>query len=205
MATRGTLISRIITELHLETASYTAQVVDAITSAVNFYRPERFWFNEGTTSFVLATAGAATLSSDLPDSVTIDSVRAVDNSGSPYSLSFDTWSEFQSRPSMTAEPTRWAIHHQMLHVWPTNNATRTIEVDWSGRVTMTASNSSSCVWTNEAEELIRLHAKTDLCENFLADLPAADRYRGREGVVLGQLISETIKRLNIGQNMKAHL
>jgi hypothetical protein len=86
-----------------------------------------------------------------------------------------------------------------------NNRTRTIEVEWSGRVTMTASNSSSCVWTNEAEELIRLHAKGDLCENFLLDLPAADRYRGREGMVLNQLVAETIKRLNIGQNMRAHL
>ena len=27
--------------------------------------------------------------------------------------------------TMTAEPTRWAVHHNLLHVWPTNNATRT--------------------------------------------------------------------------------
>lgn len=205
MSTRGQLISRIITELHLETASYTAQVVDAITSAVSFYRPERFWFTEGTTSITIATVGTVTLSSDLPDSVVIDSIRAIDASGSPYPLHKDTWIEFQDHVSMTAEPTRYAIHHAQLHLWPTNNVTRTVEIEWTGRVTMTASNSSSCVWTNEAEELIRLHAKTDLCENFLADLPAADRYRGREGVVLGQLVSETIKRLGIGQNMKGYL
>jgi len=205
MSTRGDLINRIITELHLETASYTTQVVNAINSAVAFYRPERFWFTEGTTSFTLATTGVVTLSSSLPDSVSIDNVRAMDNSGSPYPLHFDTWAEFQEHVSMTAEPVRWAVHHQQLHVWPTNNVTRTIEVEWSGRITMTASNSSSCVWTNEAEELIRMHAKADLCENFLLDLPAADRARGRESTVLGQLVSETIKRLNIGSNMKGYL
>lgn len=205
MATRGDLINRIISELHLETGSYTAQVINAINSAVDFYRPERFWFTEGTTSFTLLTVGTVTLSSDLPDSVTIDNVRAVDNSGTPYPLTFETWPEFQDHVSMTAEPTRWAVHHAQLHVWPTNSATRTIEVEWSGRVTMTASNSSSCVWTNEAEELIRLHAKCDLCENFLQDLPAADRHRGREATVLNQLVDETIKRLNIGANMKGHL
>ncbi len=205
MATRGNLIDRIITELHLESASFTAQVVDALNSAVAFYRPERFWFTEGTTSVVVTTESTVTLSSELPDSVTIDNVRAADDSGTFYPLTFETWPEFQAHESMTAEPTRWALHHQLLHIWPMNNRTRTIEVEWSGHVTMTASNSSSCVWTNEAEELIRLHAKCDLCENFLLDLPAADRYRGREGMVLNQLVAETIKRLNIGQNMRAHL
>ena len=202
MATRGDLINRIISELHLETASYTAQVINAINSAVDYYRPERFWFTEGATSLTLLTASSITLSSSLPDSVTIDHVRLAADA---EPLTFETWSEFQAHATMTAEPTRWALHHQMLHVWPTNNATRTVEVEWSGRVTMTASNSSSCVWTNEAEELIRLHAECDLCENFLLDLPRADRCRGRESTVLTQLISETIKRLNIGQNMKAHL
>jgi hypothetical protein len=199
------MIGRIISELHLESASYTAQVINAINSAVDFYRGERFWFTEGTTSITLLTASTITLSSDLPDSVVIDNVRVVDDSGTPYPLAFETWSEFQAHESMTAEPTRWALHHRLLHVWPTNNATRTIEVEWSGRVTMTASNSSSCVWTNEAEELIRLHAKCDLCENFLLDLPAADRYRGREGMIFSTLITETIKRLNIGQSMRPYL
>jgi hypothetical protein len=205
MATRGTMIGRIISELHLESASYTAQVINAIDSAVNFYRPERFWFTEGVTSVVMLTTGAVTLSSDLPDSVTIDLVRATDNSGTPYPLTYETWDVFEAHESMTAEPSSWALHHQLLHVWPTNDQTRTIEVSWSGRITMTASNSSSCVWTNEAEELIRLHAKCDLCENFLLDVQAADRYRGREGMIFNNLLSETIKRLNIGQNMKAHL
>lgn len=205
MATRGDLLNRIISELHLETASYTSQVVDAVNSAVAFYRPERFWFTEGTTSIVLTTEGTISLPSELPDSVTLDHVRAYDNSGSPYPLNFEVWSEFQAHESMTAEPSYWALHHQQLHVWPTNNQTRTIEVEWSGRITMTASNSSSCVWTNEAEELIRLHAKADLCENFLLDLPAADRYRGRESTVLLQLVRETVLRGNFGQNMKGYL
>jgi hypothetical protein len=205
MSTRGELISRIITELHLENASYTAQVINSIKSAVDFYRPERFWFTEGTTSLTLATVAYATLSSDLPDSVVIDTVRATDSSGNAYPLHAETWDEFQAHATMTAEPTRYAVHGALLHVWPTNSATRTIEVTWSGRVTMTASNSSSCVWTNEAEELIRLHVKCDLSENFLLDVAAADRYRGREGMVFSQLVGETIKRLGIGQNMKRHL
>lgn len=205
MATRGDLINRITSELHLESASYTAQVEDAVDSAVAFYRPERFWFTEGTTSITLITEGTVTLSSELPDSVVIDHVRAVDDSGTPYPLHYETWAEFQAHESMTAEPTYWALHHRLLHVWPTNNKTRTVEVEWSGRVTMTASNSSSCVWTNEAEELIRMHAKADLCENFLLDLPAADRARGRESTVLLQLVRETVLRGNYGQNMKAYI
>lgn len=205
MSTRGDLINRIITELHLETASYTAQVINAINSAVNFYRPERFWFTEGNTSFTLTTVSYATLSSSLPDSVVLDTVRAADGSGNMYPLVRETWEEFKAHETMTAEPTRFSVHNALLHVWPTNSQTRTIEVTWSGRMTMTASNSSSCVWTNEAEELIRLHTKCDLCENFLLDIAAADRYRGREGMVFGQLITETIKRLGIGQNMKRHL
>lgn len=205
MATRGNLIDRIISELHLESGSYTAQVINAIDSAVAFYRPERFWFTEGTTSVTLATASSITLSSDLPDSVVIDNIRVADNTGTFYPLVKETWTEFQAHESMTSEPSYWALHHQMIHVWPTNNATRTVEVEWSGRVTMSASNSSSCVWTNEAEELIRLHAECDLCENFLIDLPRADRLRGREMTVFQQLMSETISRLDIGSSMKAYL
>lgn len=198
MATRGDLITRLMKELHLDGTSYTAEAVNAIDSAVAFYRGERFWFNEGVTEFVLATASTITLSSSLPDSVSIDSVRATDASGSRYVLTPENLADFNAHATTTAEPERYAVHAAQLHLWPVNNATRTIEVRWSGRVTMTASNSSSCVWTNEAEELVRMHATIDLCENFLLDLPRADRARAREGQVLGRLLAETVSRLGSG-------
>ena len=204
MATRGTLITRILSELHLENGSFTSQVENALTSAVAYYQSERFWFSEGTTEFTVATASTITLSSDLPSAVILDTVEAVTASGR-ITLQPETWPDFSSHGTATAEPTSFCVQGQLLHLWPTNNQTRTIAVSWSGRYTMTASNSSSCVWTNEAEELIRLHIKVDLCENFLLDLPAADRYRGREGSVLDRLVEETIKRLGIGRNMKAML
>jgi hypothetical protein len=203
--TRGDLISRIIGELHLETASYTVQVIDAINSAVAFYRPQRFWFTEGTTDLPLGTQGSVVLSSEFPDSITFDNVRIADDSGTFVPITQQNWADFQLHESMTALPTHWALHHGLLHVWPYNNSTRTLQVDWHGLMTMTACDSSSCVWTNEAEELIRLHAKVDLCENFLQDLPAADRHRGREGTVLNQLVTETINRLGLGDNMRSYL
>lgn len=205
MATRGDLITRVMKELHLDGTSYTAQVTDALTSAVRYYQGSRFWFNEGTTEFTVATTGTVTLSSSLPDSIIIDKVRAVDDNGDRYLLRPDTLEDFLEHGSMTAEPERYVVQAQTLHLWPTNNRTRSVEVMWSGRITMTASNSSSCVWTNEAEELIRLHVKVDLCENFLLDLPAADRYRGREGTVLDKLMTETLQRLGIGRNMRSFL
>lgn len=206
MATRGDLISRIIGDLHLENSSYTTKIETALSSAVDFYRPERFWFNEGVTSFILpAGSDAVTITSDIPDSVIYDTVQVTDDSGGVNTLNYLSWDQFQDKLTMTALPESWAVHHHFLYVWPTNNTTRSIEVTWSGRVTMTASNSSSCVWTNEAKELIRMHAEADLCENFLLDLERADRIRVREMQEYGQLISETIKRLNLGRNMKGHL
>lgn len=205
MATRGDLINRIITELHLEHTSYTAQVAYAIDSAVAFYRSERFWFNEGSTQFTVATSSTINISSTLPDSVMIDTVKVADESGSTYLLTPETYEEMVAHATMTAAPENYAIQAQMIHLWPSNDVTRTIVVSWAGRVTMSASNSSSCVWTNEAEELIRMHSTVDLCENFLLDLPRADRARGREAQALQQILSETVKRLGIGRNMRAFL
>jgi hypothetical protein len=206
MATRGDLITRIISELHLEGMSRTADVISSINSAVDFYRPELFWFNEGETSFNLTATAMVSLPAFIPDAVRIDTLQVVEN-GTTYHLDPTSWNELEEidRNDHTGTPNTYAIHHRMLRFYPSNDVTRTVNVSWAGRITMTASNSSSTVWTNDAEELIRTHAKVDLCESLLRDYEQADRLSMRLARILNQLMSETVKRLGIGRKLRGYL
>ena len=59
---------------------------------------------------------------------------------------------------------------------------------------MTACASASSVWTNEAEELIRLAAEVDILENRMKDFDEAMRKRGRLMAVLENLDEKTVRR-----------
>ena len=59
---------------------------------------------------------------------------------------------------------------------------------------MTASASASSVWTNEAEELVRLHAEVDIMENRMKSYDEALRKRGRLAEVLLSLDEKTVIR-----------
>lgn len=152
--------TRIFDECHY---TNTTQVQRAIVSAVNYYNATRFWFNEAVTKFTASLTTRYAMATVLPTAIEIDSIKLYKNS-IPCVLQRASWQELEEIDSEigTGEPLKYAIHHDTLRIWPSPDATYSIEVSHMARISQTASGSSSTVWMNEAEALIRFRAKADV-------------------------------------------
>jgi hypothetical protein len=168
MATRGNMISRIHTELHLNSA--TAVVNNAITAAIEHYKASRFWFNEFSGAFLISLTSLYTLTTVLSDMLVLDTLK-IDYRGGTYRPEAETWDVLESLDynSPSSPPIKYGIHHGVLRLYPKPDATMTAQVTGVRSITATVSNSSSTVWTNEAEDLIRNRAKGLICTDWLQD------------------------------------
>lgn len=195
MTTLGDTKSRIYSEIH---QTLSAEVQNAVLDAVKFYQGQRFYFNEATTNFNLSLTTMYSLNSVIPKLVAIDSLKVYSNSV-PYLLSpqsflkIEQW-DYETGTSNT--PTDYAIHHEMLRIYPKPSTTLSAQCNYHKAITMTASNSSSTVWTNEAGDLIRYRAKGLLFSSVLLDPNQAQVEAVLENQALNRLMSRTAKMVS---------
>lgn len=197
MATLLDMRTRIANELQIDSGSFQSDIEDAIFSSIAFYNDKDFWFMDATPALILLSATAQyDLNTVLPDRSEIReiSLHITPGKSEMHYRTLREWLDLDFDEGFTGQPLYWTIDHNNLMVYPTPNVTRTAEVYWTLRNSMTASNSASSVWTNEAEELIRLHAEVDLLENRIKDYPEALRKRGRLAEVLTNMEEKTIVR-----------
>lgn len=197
MATLGTLRTRISDELQIDSSTYSSEIDRAIYSAIDFYNDKDFWFLDASpTTFILSATTDYALGTILPGRSQIKSISLHLTPIKPelYYRGLQELLELDFSDNYTGDPLYWTIDHDTLIVQPKPNITRTAEVYYTLRNSMTASASASSVWTNEAEELIRLHAEVDILENRIKDYDEALRKRGRLAEVLANLNEKTVAR-----------
>lgn len=198
MATLGTLRTRIADELQIDASTFATEIDRAIFSAVAFYNDEDFWFLETSPAMVtLSSTTQYALLTVLPDRSQIFTLSLHINQ-SKSEMHFRTLEEMldlEYDTDFAGEPLYWSIFNDQLMILPRPNRTYTAEVHYSLRRSMTASASASSVWTNEAEELIRLHAMADLMENRIKDFQGAVQTKARLKLeVLPNLHKKTVAR-----------
>lgn len=200
MATLGDMRTRISDELQIDASTYADEIDRAIFSAVEFYNDRDFWFLQATpTTFIVSATTRYALSTIVPNA---SRVKLITLHLSPIKteLHYRTLEEIAAldfSDNYTGQPVYWSIDHDTLLLYPPANVTRTAEVYYTLRRSMTASASASSVWTNEAEELVRLHAEVDVLENRIKDYDEALRKRGRLAQVLLNLDEKTIARTGL--------
>lgn len=198
MATLGAMRTRIADELQIDATTYSVEIDRAIFSSIKKYQNKDFWFLEAAPASVLFTLTAVfSLTTLLPDRSEIKSVRLElpgSGIGTMYMKTQDELIDMDFDRNFTGQPSYWAIHHDTLLIRPKPQRTYTAQVWYSLRNSMTASASASSVWTNEAEELIRLCAEVDLLENRIKDYDEALRKRPRMQEAFDYLDQDTIAR-----------
>lgn len=197
MATLGTLRARIARELQIDATTYSVDIDAAIFSSVKKYEDKDFWFLETAPVSVLFTATANySLASVIPDRSEIKMIRLelTPGLGTMYLKTQEEIIGLEFDEDFTGQPSYWAIHHDTLMIRPKPQRTFTAQVWCSLRNSMTASASASSVWTNEAEELVRLTAEVDLLENRMKDYEEAVKKRGRLGEVRTDIDEKTVAR-----------
>lgn len=207
MATLGQMRTRISDELQIDATAFSVEIDRAVFSAIAFYNDQDFEFLETTpTVLVVSATNTYPLLAALPGRSEIRSVVLGYNT-SNYTLPYRTVSEmvdYDWSDIHTGDPSFWTIYNDSLWFDSIPDQTRTAVVYHSLRRSMTASASASSVWTNEAEELIRLHASVDLLENRIKDYEDAGRKRGRLQEVLVNLEQKTVARKSM-RRLRPHM
>lgn len=148
----------------------------AIQDAVSFWENERFYFNEYRTSGAFSTVVGQefyTVSdwADIPTIFHIDKLSIL-ISGNRYFMTPRTeqWMEDISiNPSWSGQPVDYAYYNYQLRFYPIPNGVYPVNVLGTKQFAQLLENSDSNVWTNDAEQLIRLTAKQYLYRDTILD------------------------------------
>lgn len=167
MATYAEVQAMILGDLHR--SDITAEVQTAMSNAVVKLRMDRYWFNEDSVQWVTTTNSDYDLAVTLPTLLHIDTMRVWD-SGEPMVLDRIGWAELMEHDESdtTGVPSHWAVHHHMLHLYPTPDSSMTMET--SGLVDL-----SITAWCSYAPNLLRATAEVELFGFVTHDLEGAQR------------------------------
>lgn len=183
-----------------------AQTKSAIQDAIKAYETERFWFNQ-TRKLTFSTVagqfnyGAAALA-QIPNVIEYDEVFLYDP-GAPTTKAALVKQEvdnFEWLIGSTAagRPTDYCYSEGELLLWPTPNAIFTVRPIMHYRLSALVGDGDSNAWTNEAENLIRAHAKMILCANVVEDDAGASRMQAQIPFLKSRLDEETTSRMATG-------
>lgn len=175
MATLGQLKTRIAREL--DRTDLDAEISDSVRTALDFYRAERLYFNEGM-SEMDTSAGQSEY--PLPEDYAGLWYMMITAGRYTYELSEQSyhWLDIHdSDTENTGLPRDYAIFDQQFRLEPTPDDVYRLRLMYTRALELSASDSAVNAWITEAEELIRLHAKVDLLVN---------RIRGQEAIAEAQ-------------------
>jgi len=167
VATYAELQTLILDDLHR--SDLTSQVQTAISNAVSKLQHERFWFNETQVSFTATVTSDFDLATYLPTILEFDELRVWRN-GSPIRLERTFWDALADSDEtlVTGTPSHWAVHHQMLRLYPAPDTTLQVEVSGLKKLSATA-------WCSFAPTLVRAAAEVELYGLVTHDMAGAER------------------------------
>lgn len=165
----------------LTRSDLTNQIKSAILDAVRHYETDRFYFNI-TRSMTFPTvvgqmAYTAVDLAQIPYIIGLDTLFLSDG-GRPYELEKYEADEFewlQSTSTGNGRPSAYTYIDSQILLWPTPVAVYTMRPHMHYRLTELSADADTNAWTNDAEQLIRCHAKLLLYANLLEDTDGMQR------------------------------
>lgn len=173
------------------------RIQEAILSAIKFYESSRFYFNQTTGTFSTVAAQeyySSTDLADIPNLITIDSMKLTLSDGTSKqdidAVPFETMDASQNG-LVTGDPEYFAYYKQQIRLYPIPTAVRTVTMSYHYRLTALSAASDSNAWTDDAEDLIRNRAASEIWDKIVKEYAAADRCRIWEKQALDGLKEET--------------
>lgn len=200
------LINRIASDLtrdDLTGDSLTSPIANAVGDTIRFYARERFWFNQTRLqTFNTVNAQQTYTSSDLS---IIPNIIRVDHLFLPQGVSIYPLDRYEpadfevisSASTGGGRPTGFCYSDQTILLWPIPNAVFTMKLHCFYKLTY-PNLSDTNAWTDDAEELVRTHAKMLLYMDVLEDDANAQRMSAKIPALLAGLRSETAARMATG-------
>lgn len=200
MGTLADLKSRIA--LELARTDLSNQIANAIDDAIKYYGRERFWFNQSRN--ITFTTVAAQQSYGAADQALIPSLIKIDDiffSTEKYPLDRYSPTDFEFLTGGTTangKPYAYTYTDSQILLYPTPNDSYTMRLYAHYKLPSISDNGTNA-WTDDAEELIRTHAKQLLYLDSLEDDQGATRMGVKIPELLAGLRAETSARMGTGR------
>lgn len=199
--TLQTMLDRIADDLTRSDLVGHAQ--SAILDAIDHYAHDRFWFNVTRSKTFQTIAGqqayGAAALAEIPDVIQFDGLFLKD-SASGYYLDWVSANEAEwllsGISTAPGRPTAYTYADGQLLLWPVPIAAYTVRPMMHFRLSPLAAPDNGNAWVNEAEQLIRAHAKMLLYANVLEDDQGAARMQAQIPAHRAKLDAETSRRLS---------
>lgn len=200
MGTLADLKSRIA--LELARTDLSAQIANAVNDAIKYYGRERFWFNQSRNITFVTVNGqqayGATEQALIPNLIKIDGIFFSDEK---YPLDRYSATDFEmltGGSTANGRPYAFTYTDNQIFLYPTPNAAYTLRLYAHYRLPVLADGDTNA-WTDDAEELIRTHAKQILYLDALEDDQGAARMSVKIPELLAVLRAETSSRMGTGR------
>jgi len=188
MGTLADLKTRIADELNR--TDLTSQIALSIQSAIDFYGPESFWFQEERST--KNTADGQEYYSLPLDYISLNTIRVTVNNTNDYLLIERSNKYFEQayNPATLYKgyPQDWTIYAQQLRLGPIPNGIYPMVIHYIKFLDDLGSDAESNAYTNRlVEQLIRFRAKGDIAANVIRDYNMATAMKVQEAEVKSQL------------------
>lgn len=181
------------------------EIKSAVNDAIDNYETSRFYFNV-TRSLTFPTVpgqsayGAAALP-QIPDIIEIDNLFMFDGTR-PIELDKYEADEFEwLQGSMTGadRPVAYTFVDSQILLWPVPIAVYTMRPHMHYKLAPLVEDTDTNAWCNDAEQLIRCHAKLLLYANLIEDTEGMQRMQLQIQPLLDRLAYKTSARQATGQ------
>lgn len=196
MSDLGTMKTRIADEL--SRSDLTAQIALSITSAIDHYGKQRFFFNHerATASTVAAQENYA-----LPDDFVKEEYFEVTNGSHKERLKKVSYDEVRRRNSYStiqSVPQEYAIYDGQFWLSLIPNIVYTLTLAYIKKLTALSATDDTNAWMTDGENLIRSRAKWDLYTHVIKDREEAITMKYAETEALKELKTEGSDRESTG-------
>ena len=202
MGTLSDLQTRIATDL--TRSDLTSQIASAVGDAIAHYARERFWFNTSRNLGFGTVPGQIAYgvndASVIPNLVRIDALF-VPQAQSVLPLDRYEAPDFEMLNNGATGggiPNSFTYVDQTIRLWPTPNSVFALILHGHYKLPALVNGTDSNAWTNDAEELIRSHAKLLLYTDVLEDPDGAQRMSAKIPALLDALRAESSARAASG-------
>jgi hypothetical protein len=206
MTTLAILKARI--EDDLNRSDIDTQIGEAITDAINFWKPTRFYFNETRSSTFATVASTSTYTTsedaDIPLFVKLDAVFLNDGTNN-HELTWYPPEEMEYLLDSNASSTRpyaYTYFETSFRLYPVPDAVYTVRpIGLIEKAAPASDGEASNVWMTEAFELIRCRAKLYLITHLDIDdkMTQIQLLSAAEQSALSKLRRESTKRAGGGR------
>ena len=196
--TREDLVAKILRDT--DRTDITADVSDAVSSAIKFYGRQRLWFLEGVAT--CSTSASQTWYVAPDDFKKADSVL-VTVSGSKVPLTQVDYSEINEKDdgTHTGIPSEWTFYNNSFRFYPVPDGVYVVTLSYHKSLDTTASASNS--WTNDCFDLIRYRAEKDVYSNLLNSVERATIAQNNEKEEYAMIMNEHTQKLSTNKLKKS--